>query len=208
MQGAHKNSSLPLAYKVILHQLCIPLSSSFSLMLQTEWLKHQCQCASSNWMLLNIYIGTPTCIMSNSSAINYNRNIKLRELQLIVIGLIKAWYVGLFVCPFGGFDLMETLIMLLPLILVQRLSIHDADAVNLKWQKEWDKTRGNWLRCKCNSSSFKTCTVYTKQILSKVKYLLLHLLNPPSLSASRIFDKSSPRKHGDWKAKENSKKEF
>ena len=36
---------------------------------------------------------------------------------------------------------METLIMLQPLILVQRLSIHDADAVNLKWQKEWDKRR-------------------------------------------------------------------
>ena len=38
--------------------------------------------------------------------------------------------------PFGGLHLMETLIMLQPLILVQRLSIHDADAVNLKWQKE------------------------------------------------------------------------
>ena len=38
--------------------------------------------------------------------------------------------------PFWGLHLMETLIMLQPLILVQRLSIHDADAVNLKWQKE------------------------------------------------------------------------
>ena len=87
--------------------------------------------------------------------------------------LIDSWLIirgvlGLF----GGLHLMETLIMLQPLILVQRLSIRDADAVNLKWQKERDKTRGNWLRCKCNSSSFKTCTVYTKQILSMMRILV------------------------------------
>ena len=41
------------------------------------------------------------------------------------------------------FQVCNLIIMLQPLILVQRLSIRDADAVNLKWQKERDKTRGN-----------------------------------------------------------------
>ena len=59
--------------------------------------------------------------------------------MLIDLWLIIRGVLGLF----GGLHLMETLIMLQPLILVQRLSIRDADAVNLKWQKERDKTRGN-----------------------------------------------------------------
>ena len=51
--------------------------------------------------------------------------------------VIDSWLIIRYLFAlFRGFNLMETLIMLQPLILVQRLSIHDADAVNLKWQKE------------------------------------------------------------------------